>query len=860
MQLYEQHILASEDHASSPPWQDGAALSLFVHWANRKLNKRFQQENYESNTMDKINILFTVRQEKANKHKTMANETEPDGRYYSMGDTAGASDLIWMAAELGFAETEAENAPTRSTTASNENSDDTGSCSFGEIARPSLSVAQLMLPDTSITFSCEHGSISLSRTMDEEELLSLAKMNTSVSPRQSPRTPLGENDARARRHSLQTTTTTTTPVVHIPGPNERLYVQDYQRGIQNRIQEHKRRHPNDLPIYSQLSDAEKLKEQHRVLLLLQRLKIAACQDQPQELASTADVDAAADANSDEEKSMQPNNHSIETEGTEQNGSELLLTPPAVAAVAPHLHHNSSNNEAANSNNSFDSTQSVEQTRAAAYYGSPTSSPRRNTKRLATTSGKRGADVARLRLLCYHRDSDDEAFFNDEPSLLRSIGRLSLHDDGNVFAASQSPISQLLTHSPLRQQPMDEDASSSSSSSCFNQRNCNDNIPSPDVSFGRDDSSMEGCATDYNNNNNDTLVETSMLPDKMVRWDFDGRFVKEAPTDVRLAPGQVFRYDTLPVQRHDHRHTNHNKRISTAKSFPDPFSFYDDNTKLQRHLRRIYQWVLQRDQAVVAKENQHQQRQKNSQNLSACAVLSIEPGHIVDFVLKLALECPADEVNAGDVLLGKTLIVARTKEALEIFGQAFREGSAYSVFVHSSVPLKDRKSHTTSAKAAQFDIVLTTFDALKAPDSTITLNQQGHAIHRKDTCQNGWYTSKNCSSTSGNASQQRAVASVEKGSTFNDTVATMPTTNKQFSVLHRLLWRRVVFVDALGRKCFLAKSGTSRVAAATALAARSRYVRFALLISDFLFACLWRICNPAISRVESFPWHVLNCVV
>ena len=452
------------------------------------------------------------------------------------------------------------------------------------------------------------------------------------------------------------------------------------------------------------------------------------------------------------------------------------------------------------NDSFDSTQSVEHTRAAARYDSPATV--NHKKRLASTSGKRGADVARVRL--------DAAALEESSSqsLLRSIGRLSLHDEQHAFTSSQSPISQHLTHSPLRAQPMMEDSDSDDEA----------HAP-PDISFGHDDDDddeseeQDAVAASRRKNassryDHDSLVETTMLVDKKVRWDFEGKLTKEAPTDVRLAAGKTFHYSAIPLQ---HRPA---PAALPTQTFPDPLSFYPD--QLQRRLGRLYKWILQRDQALHDKDDDDDDEEEEEE--SACAVLSIQEEQIVDLVLKITLEYPPAEdvaVSRGSdsdgVLQGNTLIVARSKEDLEVWSQNFREGSAYSVLDHASLPIKQRKTLTTAEKAAQFDVVLTTYDALKATDMTVSLNEKGHTVHKKAT-EDGWYTT----TTSPRARVHRASTAAAEQER---------TSNKQLSVLHRISWRRVVFSDALGRKCFLAKAGTARVHAATALNAQSRCVLF-----------------------------------
>ena len=96
-----------------------------------------------------------------------------------------------------------------------------------------------------------------------------------------------------------------------------------------------------------------------------------------------------------------------------------------------------------------------------------------------------------------------------------------------------------------------------------------------------------------------------------------------------------------------------------------------------------------------------------------------------------------------------------------------------------------------------NVLLTTYDALKSTDMAISVDEQGHAI--LSTNGSGWMES-------------RASSQAEQ-------------TTKQFSVLHKVNFQRVVFVDLLGRKSFLAKQGTARAAAAVALRANSRLVFF-----------------------------------
>ena len=98
----------------------------------------------------------------------------------------------------------------------------------------------------------------------------------------------------------------------------------------------------------------------------------------------------------------------------------------------------------------------------------------------------------------------------------------------------------------------------------------------------------------------------------------------------------------------------------------------------------------------------------------------------------------------------------------------------------------------------FDIILTTFDALKSPDTAIAVDEVGKAILGPSRSSEGWYDSRASSQT-----------------------AALPMKCKQLSVAHRINFRRVLLVDVLGRKSYLAKTGTARAAAAVALRGETR---------------------------------------
>ena len=79
---------------------------------------------------------------------------------------------------------------------------------------------------------------------------------------------------------------------------------------------------------------------------------------------------------------------------------------------------------------------------------------------------------------------------------------------------------------------------------------------------------------------------------------------------------------------------------------------------------------------------------------------------------------------------------------------------------------------------------------------IPVNESGHAVESQTSSNDGWYSNR---SLNENKAQKC----------------------KQLSVLHQVSFKRIIFVDQLGRKSFLVKHGTARTTAAIALRGYSR---------------------------------------
>jgi hypothetical protein len=151
------------------------------------------------------------------------------------------------------------------------------------------------------------------------------------------------------------------------------------------------------------------------------------------------------------------------------------------------------------------------------------------------------------------------------------------------------------------------------------------------------------------------------------------------------------------------------------------------------------------------------------------------------------------------------LVVRDKEDLDVWSRAFREGSSLSVKNHATMPLKQRKTPSTADDCARYDVVLTTFDALKSPDITHSVDDEGNVITATATNSSQWHSSR-----SSQSNRQEC---------------------KQYSVLHRVSWQRVIMIDIIGRKSFLVKQDTARATAVKALSTHTRWAMFLTVDPD-----------------------------
>jgi hypothetical protein len=406
-----------------------------------------------------------------------------------------------------------------------------------------------------------------------------------------------------------------------------------------------------------------------------------------------------------------------------------------------------------------------------------------SKRSASTSGKRGNDAFRTRLSQENSLSDSDNDRMPSPQSWNSSDESTSHlsvDKQPPFSPPQSSPRRTGRSSQRGQQgrfeQKDFPRSSRTSKPSQHAPGCDDNDETIDS------------------------VDVTMLRDRGRRSQ-----LREMPANIALKDGVPFHYNPLHVKKT--KRTSRRERTTgdqpcrRAFDLPDPLGVYVGAEG--EELCHIFEWMEERDQA-------HSRGEMCSSD-SKGIIFSLDQGQIVNVAIKLLLEAEARsntmarERFVNDAALsGQTLIIVRDKEHIEYWERALREHTPFSVINHAGLPCRDRKRSAAAAKCATFDVVISTFDAAKAPDVTTQVDDNGHAVlrqHMDSQADGGWLTKRSASG----ASQSLSPA----------------VKTKQLSVLHRINWRRIIFVDELGRKCFLAKLGTSRAYSARALNSDTR---------------------------------------
>ena len=429
--------------------------------------------------------------------------------------------------------------------------------------------------------------------------------------------------------------------------------------------------------------------------------------------------------------------------------------------------------------------------------------RKIRKRGPSSSGKRGEDLRRSRLN-EQQDQDHHLGHqrDDELEISAGFGRLSISPSlspppKDLFLTSQSPISPRLTYNSPDNKESDD----------YGDENYMKRI-----SLGRDSNEYRG--SNRRDSRRDSYITNDSLatntPPLRYRSEKEKRRAyREVPVNVVLKKGATFHLEKIAVKRTERipsKSASSNDRLTKPKqgrrlvNFPDPFVRY--GSRRRRAMKEIYSWVRRAEldyeegQCIIP---------------AVGAFFSLSEQQIIDVCLKLLLSDCAEKSqvikpqndHSTSALKGNTLVVVRTKDDTAIWESALREGTGCAVLNHSILPLSERIRASTSEKACLYDVVLTTYDAMKSPDVTIPVSDAGRAILTKAYNDGGWNSSRSASEQEHNRRQQ----------------------TKKLSVLHRIQFKRIIFVDTLGRKCYLAKSGTARAAASVALSSSSCRLAF-----------------------------------
>ena len=493
----------------------------------------------------------------------------------------------------------------------------------------------------------------------------------------------------------------------------------------------------NLPNYRDMDEKSKDTERIFVLGLLKRLKI---QDVPYSSAAD-DLSAASTYQSMMDDSLEAMDETFDLTKRPENLRAHCLENDSIPVSHPTRSASQSCSvktpHGQKQNDSFQSENEspIEIARSKAPFESPVLMYQRQ-KRTATSSGKKGADIARTR---HARPSEifGELNLYDQPS---EIAESSFHElslsEANKLLGSESPVSQcssvLLT------------VSNASSPGLLA------NVP--------DDKMLDDSLSEVSSQNSSLLL--------------DNRILKEVFMNPSLKTGKAAKYKPLQVN-----FEKKGKGRCLTQSVPNAFEGYRSSTK--QKMIRLVTWILNRNADLQGKG----------------LVLSLSDQQVIDVILNVINTTPPDEGSRRGKT-GGTLIVLRTKEDVETWCRALREGCTLSVLNHPEMPRTERISPNIAVgKLASHSIVITTFDALKAGDATVGCDNKGVAVISQSSSQSGW----------------------QKARSGHDV---RPC--KGLSLIHHLKWQQVFFVDVLGKKCYLAKGGTARVTSARALNSDSRY--------------------------------------
>lgn len=524
------------------------------------------------------------------------------------------------------------------------------------------------------------------------------------------------------------------------------------------------------------------------------------------------------------------------------------------------------------------------------------------KRNATTSGKKGSDLQRLRihhtLFDSHNECNESLLPNDD--LLRcpfsplSTGSTTdtlngipgKRGDGrhslSLLLLSQSPIAAAACDTTktntldeiddVVESPEKLNRSSTQEESFIRKkgnfmRAFQNNINLNKSRFGIHDKEVGGTYVGDEKLTDDTIqtidctvvarrrqlrlatLKQTTHPTKPIGVNFTNTdlVVSEPEPIVQLKKGVCFRMAPLQVmhQRHYQPLEKENRgglfNNSMAKLtlinkhnepqyplFPDPINTVFSSRTAER-LNHVVSWMLSQEknhlkpsalQNKTGWENYLEEKENisfSSNEMSAGAegskgiLLSLSISQIQAVTLKFlnhSLHSSRGVAYADcSTKSGGVLLVLREKgTSMVTWERLFREKSSLSLLNHSSLSGSARKQLSPS-RIAGFDIVLTTFDVIKAKEKTFTTEPvyDSPIIENTIMDQGSSMSSKgkwlDATSSSGDPIKRRS--------------------SKQLSCLHGLRWNKVIFVDTLGPQNFSLKINTARAAAGKSLVARSR---------------------------------------
>lgn len=570
------------------------------------------------------------------------------------------------------------------------------------------------------------------------------------------------------------------------GPNESYYISNYHATVQKALADYNARNPGQLlPDYRRMeNDDDKVQAQQRVSDLLTRLRITEQRGEDINFqrtvgnsSSPCETSKSIGGKSEvlfspDDSSPMPRNEAINSDNGGDEGEKFvrLFSPDADSSSSSPIENNRSCRRGFQSPDiNIVCDEEIHQP----------------CKRLASQSGKRGADHRRARLSW--EDHSTTAAAAVARALENSMRHLSISPVPK-FPTSQSPIF------PGDISPRHHHPSSP-----------NDSVSLSDVvSMGDDDEKEEEKRT--------VAPPTTEQRKDQSRQDSVG--ISFGTTASETNAGRPFHhlihYIGLKKQAACYYQplTMASRLTSMVKnkaSYPDPLKHYPKPTWsiLQAIVKRVHRLSRTKPQSSV--------------------VFSLLNDQIIHVSLKLLMTDTDTTKEVSPIDKKPTLIVVREKAWVKVYVQALREGSWLSVVDHSTIPLKERKSPSTTERLRKFDIVVTTFDALKSHDIALHRQDNGIGVQIPNASSQGnWHSSRKNHPINNNNNIDDDNSNNSTASQAADSVASSLV---PCSILHLIYWNRVVMVDQIGRKSFVIKPNTSRFMACQYLNANSRLIFF-----------------------------------